>query len=128
MSFVLDASAVLAVILDEDGAAMVLNHAADAHLSTVNASESMAKLMEYGLTPEQSRRQIDRLELNIHPFDIELAASTATLRSSTKQFGLSLGDRACLALSQRTGLPILTSDRRMAESKDVVGIDIRMIR
>lgn len=128
MTFVLDASATLAVILAEAGAEMVLENMADAHLSTVNMSETMTKLIEYGMTLEQACRQIDRLELNVHVFDAELASSVAILRQPTKQLGLSLGDRACLALGQSLNLPILTSDRRMAEAKDIVGIDIRMIR
>lgn len=128
MIFVLDASAALAVILAEDGADIVLANMADAHFSTVNLSETITKLIEFGLSSQQARQQIDRLELNIHVFDATLAEGTAALRPETKQFGLSLGDRACLALSRRLELPILTSDRRMYEARDIVSLDIRMIR
>jgi ribonuclease VapC len=128
VSVVLDASAVLAVILAEDGADFALQHMTDAHLAAVNMSEAMAKLIEYKLSAEQARQQIDRLELFIHDFNAEQAQRTAVLRGSTKQFGLSLGDRACVALGQKLDLPILTSDRRMAEAKSVLGLDIRLIR
>lgn len=128
MTFVLDASAALAVILAEDGAELVLENMTDAHLSAVNMSETMTKLIEYGLTVEQARRQIDRLELNIHEFDAEQAVGAAALRKATKRLDLSLGDRACLALGRVLGLPVLTADQRMAESMDIIGIDIRMIR
>jgi ribonuclease VapC len=125
---VLDASAALAVILNEEGADVVLTHMAEAHFSMVNLAETIAKLIEYGLTAEQARDQIDRLDLNQVPFDQALAVGTALLRQTTKVFGLSLGDRACLALGQHLSLPILTSDRRMAESSAVLGLDIRLIR
>ncbi len=128
MTFVLDASAVLAVVLVEDGAEMVFNHMAGGHLSAVNMSETIAKLIEYGLSTKQAVRQIERLELDIHAFDPEQAETTACLRQPTKRFGLSLGDRACLALGKRLGLPILTSDQRMWESKENIGLDVRMIR
>ena len=100
----------------------------DAHLSAVNMSETMTKLIEYGLTVEQASRQIDRLELKIHEFDAEQAVGAAALRKATKRLGLSLGDRACLALGRVLGLPVLTADQRMAESMDIIGIDIRLIR
>jgi ribonuclease VapC len=128
MNVVLDASAVLAVILAEDGGDYVLQNMTDAHLSAVNMSEVMAKLIQYGLSAVQARVQIERLELQIHDFNSELAEHTAILREKTKQLGLSLGDRACLALGQTLDLCILTSDRRMSEAMPVTGLDIRQIR
>jgi ribonuclease VapC len=128
VSVVLDSSAVLAVILAEDGADFALQHMTDAHLATVNMCEAIAKLIEYKLSAEQARQQIGRLDLYVHDFDAEQAERAALLRGSMKQFGLSLGDRACVALGQKLDLPILTSDRRMAEAKSMVGVDIRLIR
>lgn len=125
---VLDASAVLAALMSEAGSDLVVPHLADAHAGTVNLSESITKLIEYGVTPDVAAEQILRLELSVHDFDLGQARRAAALRSPTKKFGLSLGDRACLALAQHLDMPILTSDRRMAEAKDVLGIDIRMIR
>lgn len=128
MSVILDASAVLAVILNEDGADFVMPYVYDANLAAINLSETIAKLIECKLTSNQARAQIGRLELNIHDFNSDQAERAAILRDHTKQFGLSLGDRACIALSQKLGLPILTSDRRMVEVKSILGIDIRQIR
>jgi ribonuclease VapC len=128
VTFVLDASAVLAAILVEDGADVVIANMANGHLSAVNLSETITKLIEYGVSPQEAMRQIGRLELEINAFDSEQAEATACLRKPTKQFGLSLGDRACLALGKRLGMPILTSDERMWASKENVGLDIRMIR
>lgn len=128
MTFVLDASAVLAVLLSEAGSEKVVPHLGSAHAATVNLSESMTKLMEHRVTAEQAGQQILRLKLVVHDFDFDQARRTAALRPPTKLFGLSLGDRACLALAQVLCMPVLTADRRMAEARDVLGIDIRMIR
>jgi PIN domain nuclease of toxin-antitoxin system len=128
VSVILDASAVLAVILDEDGSNFVLPHVFGAHLAAVNLSETIAKLIEYKLTCEQAVQQVGRLELQIHDFDFDQAERAAVLKDRTKHFGLSLGDRACIALSQKLELAILTSDRRMAEAGATLGIDIQQIR
>ncbi|HMO77405.1 MAG TPA: type II toxin-antitoxin system VapC family toxin [Sphingopyxis sp.] len=128
MTAVLDASAILALLLAEQGSDAVLDHLANAHLGTVNMSEAIAKLAERGIPAEQTRQQIDRLELHIHDFDPDLAERTASLRPPTKPLGLSLGDRACLALALRLGLPVLTADRRMAEADKLVGLRVETIR
>ena len=125
---VLDASAVLAVLLSETGSDRIVPHLGNAHAGTINLSESMTKLIEHRVSAEEAEQQILRLRLAVHDFDFEQARCTAALRLPTKRFGLSLGDRACLALAQHLDMPILTSDRRMAEAKVVLGIDIRMIR
>lgn len=128
MTTVLDASAILALLLDETGSNIVLDQLADAHLSTVNMSEAIAKLAERGIGTGQVRRQIERLELHIHDFDADQAERAAALRPLTKPFGLSLGDRACLALAQRLGVPVLTSDRRMADAAPASDLQIDTIR
>ncbi len=125
---ILDASAVLAVALAEPGADYVLQHMSQTHLVTVNLSEALAKLMEYGVTPENARQQIGRLDCDIHMFDSDLAERTAILRGLTKKYGLSLGDRACLSLCQSLNLPVLTSDQRMSDCGVSLGLDIRPIR
>lgn len=128
MTVVLDASAILALLLDEPGSNVVLDKLADAHLATVNMSEAITKLTERGIGARQVRRQIERLELHIHDFDADQAERAAALRPPTKSFGLSFGDRACLALAQRLGVPVLTSDHRMADAATTIDLRIEMIR
>lgn len=128
MTIILDASAILALLLDEAGADIVLDHLADAHLGSVNMSEAIAKLTEHGIEPGQARLQIARLELHIHDFDADQAERTAALRPLTKRLGLSLGDRACLALAQTLGLAVLTSDHRMADAATPASLRIETIR
>lgn len=60
------------------------------------------------------------------PFDTDLALRAALLRNSTRPYGLSLGDRACLALARREGLPVLTADRSWAKLD--VGVEVVLIR
>lgn len=128
MSYVLDASAVLAMLLDEPGGQMVKDNLQGSHISVVNLSEICAILMDYGMSHDQAQEIVNPLPLRIRTFREAHAWQAARLRPLTKQFGLSLGDRACITQAMLAGLPILTSDRRMAAAKDALGLDIRMIR
>jgi len=110
---VLDASALLASLRRESGAAVVedLLSGPGATMSTVNLSEVVARLIEAGWSELAIRRDISRLNVDLVPFDATDAFETGLLRPLTRQVGLSLGDRACLALAQRLGLPAVTADR-----------------
>lgn len=123
---VLDASALMAVLREEPGAATVeavLDHAA---ISAVNLSEVQAKLVERGTTAELAWSSLIDLDLEVIDFDLSQAKVTGDLRSLTRAQGLSLGDRACLALAQVLGLPAMTADRAWAGL--AVGIEIRTVR
>lgn len=128
MSYLLDASAVLATLLDEPGGDFVYDLMNDSHISVINLSEVYATLLDGGMNFEVADAVVSPLPFRIRTFRDAHAWQTAKLRPLTKRFGLSLGDRACLAHAIMDDLPVLTSDRRMAESKDILGIDIRMIR
>ena len=111
MPIVYDSSAVLAILLDEPGArraAETLNHGV---LSAVNASEVVARLIDQGAKDDDARGALQGLDLAIRPFDESLAVTAGLLRRSTRRHGLSLGDRACLALALRERAPVLTADR-----------------
>lgn len=125
---ILDASAILAVLLREPGADNVIAELSDAHVSTVNLGEALTRMSDSSVAVKDALDQILRLQPAIHDFDQAMASSIAELRLLTKQYGLSLGDRACLALAGSLGLPVLTSDRRMAEAREVLCLDIRLIR
>lgn len=98
----------------------------DAAISTVNLSEVAAKLAEGGMPEEVIREALEGLALGIHDFGRELAFRTAMLRPITRSRGLSLGDRACLALGRRLDLPVLTADRTWAGLD--VGVEITLVR
>jgi len=96
---VLDASAVLAVLNGETGEDKVVALLAESAISSVNLTEVGAKLLEAGMDEASAQIAVSVLGIGeIIDFDEKLAWKAARLRPLTKQFGLSLGDRACLAL------------------------------
>ncbi len=123
---VLDASAVLAVLNEEPGAEQVYPYLPGALLSAVNAAEVAAKLVDSGLTAEEAGNLLDRLGLEVVRFEIHDVVPSALIRVASRAAGLSLGDRACLTLAKRQGLPALTADRQWLAVD--VSVDIRMIR
>lgn len=126
-SGVLDASALLALLQHEPGEALVADTvAAGAYISTVNVSEVVAKLAADGLAEPTIRAWISALELRMVDFDADLAFRAGLLRPSTRRLGLSLDDRACLALASRLGLPAVTADRTWQQLQ--IGIAVEMIR
>lgn len=122
----LDASALLAVIQVEPGAEIVRQALRGAAISAVNLAEVVTKLVETGVSTDEALSTVRGFPVPVMDFDASLAERTGDLRRVTKTLGLSLADRACLALAEREGLPVLTTDRRWAELD--LGIDIRLVR
>jgi ribonuclease VapC len=111
-SAVLDASAVLAVLNQETGADQVVPLiTAGAAISAVNLAEVVGKLADAGVPETVIHAALDPLGLEVMDFDSQLAYRTGLLRPLTRAAGLSLGDRACLALAERLGQPAITSDQ-----------------
>ena len=123
---VLDASAVMALVHGEPGADHVRSRLRGSFLSAVNLSEALAKGLESRASLEDFAHGIATLRLGVEPFDADLAQRAAALRPLTRAAGLSLGDRACLALAQKLGLPALTADGAWRGLE--VGIRIEHIR
>jgi len=124
---VLDASAILALLNQEAGAEMVATFVAEgAAVSAVNLAEVVAKLGEAGLPEEAIETALASLGLEIVDFDVDLAYRAARLRPTTQHLGLSLGDRACLALAQARKQPVVTADRSWATVP--IGVPIQPIR
>jgi ribonuclease VapC len=123
---ILDASAVLALLYGEPGSEQVAAHGQDALLLSVNLSEILSRAIDKGGNAAMVKTAVDRLQLQIIPFDEDLAFDAGQLREETRSIGASLGDRACLALVRATGLPVLTADKRWSELD--IGLDIRQIR
>jgi ribonuclease VapC len=125
-SFVLDASAILAVLNREPGADAAIAEIDNAIVSTVNYAEVASKLIEKGRDRHAVKEAIHGLGVQIADFDQDLADRTGELRPLTRHRGLSLGDRACIALAEREGAPVLTADHRW---RDVIPtIEVRLFR
>jgi ribonuclease VapC len=123
---VADASAVLAVLLREVEAERVAPVLAGARMSSVNLCEVMTRTIDAGGNVQRAGAFIAQLEIEVHPFTEAHAERAAELRRRTRRHGLSLGDRACLALAQALDAPVLTADR--AWTRLGLGLDVRLIR
>ena len=95
-------------------------------MSSVNLAEVATFFTNGGAMIDEVRDILSDLHMSIVPFDDELAYDSAGLRPATERLGLSLGDRACLALAKREGLPVLTADRAWSELD--IGVEVRLIR
>ena len=127
MTRVFDASAVLAAIFDEPGGDRVTELWVDGEnlLSTVNYAEVISKLAERGMPDDEIRIVMEGVPLKLTQFDQATAHAAGLLRRSTRSLGLSLGDRACLALAQSRGAQAVTADRVWKKQK---GVDVVVIR
>lgn len=123
---VLDASAVLCVLFEEPGMERVVASGPGAFVSAVNLSEALSRAIDKGVPAEMCRIGISALGLNVIDFDHEAATEAAALRPATRSLGLSLGDRACLALAQRLRATVLTTDRIW--SRLDIGVVIEQLR
>ena len=83
-------------------------------------------MVERGLTEAAIRGSLDALEIEVVAFDAEQSYTAGLLRPATRTRGLSLGDRACLALARHLGLAVLTADRVWTELD--LGVDVRLAR
>lgn len=123
---VLDASAVLALLHREPGAETVRSILEDSAISTVNLSEVIAKLVETGTDPDKAILLTQAQPFQPMDHTLEQAQVAGALRATTRQAGLSLGDRACLALALALKLPVYTADRAWRDLP--LEIDVRPIR
>jgi PIN domain nuclease of toxin-antitoxin system len=123
---VADASAILAALKQERFDKVDPRRLVGATISAVNVCEILSKLHDDGLSDAQADAAIAAMDLRIVPFDEPQARIAARLRSATHHVGLSLGDRACLALGDRLGYPVVTADRVWASLN--LGIEVAVIR
>lgn len=127
---VLDASAVLAWILCEPGAERVtsLMLQGDCLISSINAAEVVARLADKGRPESALRQVIGHIGARLVPFDTDQATESGLLRPRTRHLGLSLGDRACLALALTHGASVVTADRPWLDLAAPLGLAIECIR
>lgn len=124
--YVLDASALLALINKESGSEQVEKILPKCVMSAINLSESAAVLASISIPQEKIKDMLSELVREIIPFDHEQAFEAAFLRNVTKNYGLSLGDRACIALGRVKKIPVITADKIWADI--ACGVEIHLIR
>jgi PIN domain nuclease of toxin-antitoxin system len=118
---------VLASFYGEAGADIVDDIIRESIISTVNAAEVISKLVERGMTAAIAKSVLIDTGIEIAPFDLDQAEITGDLRGKTRAQGLSLGDRACLALAKRIDGRAVTADRAWAAIEDI-GVEIVLLR
>ena len=126
MTVILDASALLAYLHHEKGWEIVRTTMAESAISAVNWSEVAQKIERKGLAVDKARGFLDELGLAIASFSADQAEQAARLWEKTHQKGLSLADRACLALAMERNVPVLTADRAWGELD--LPVEIRLVR
>lgn len=126
MSVVLDASALLAYLQDEPGGERVRDVLADSVMSSVNWAEVIGKARDERVDTQGLREDLASLGLALEPFSAEQGEIAGQLKERTKRLGLSLGDRACLALGSDRGETVYTADRAWLHLE--LGVDIEAIR
>ena len=128
MTFVLDASALLAVFNDEPGADRVIAVLDDAVINSVNIAEVAAGLVAKGKSQSQARAAVRVLGCRVSDADQEMGLDAGFLRKLTETAGLSLGDRFCLAQGRRLGATVMTADRQWLRIAEVCEVTIEFIR
>lgn len=124
---VVDASVVIAYLRREPGWESLEGHLASACLiGAVNLTEVIGTLRDKGIAPEVIDRILDQLALTVMPYDEPQAREAGELRVASRHLGLSLGDRACLALARVQKLTAITTDSAWGQLD--VGIQVQVVR
>jgi ribonuclease VapC len=123
---VLDASALLTLFFREPGHEKVTSVLAESSMSTVNLAEVLARFTRDGHSSLQVLSLLRASPIEWVAFDADQAALVADLVPRTRHLGLSLGDRACLALASTMGAPAMTADE--AWTKLDLGVEVQLLR
>jgi ribonuclease VapC len=126
VTFVLDASAVLAFVYQEAGHDTVLPLLESAHISAANWSEVLQKIASRGGDPDRQGVRLRALGVEVEPLTADEAATAARLYPTTRTAGLSLGDRCCLALALKLTVPAVTAEKAWANAD--VPVELKLIR
>ncbi len=123
---VVDSSVALAVLRGERGADFGRPRLLEGVMSAVNYAEVISRLIDLGAPAANAVAATRDLGMQVAPLDAATAADAGCLRDLTRDRGLSLGDRACLALGRRLALPVYTADRAWAELD--LSVEVVLIR
>jgi PIN domain nuclease of toxin-antitoxin system len=123
---VLDASALLAFLFREPGMDRVRETLPDSVMSSVNLAEVITTAIRRGGKLPEIVDVLAQLPMKTLPFDSQDAIFAVSLYPVTKEMGLSLADRCCLALGARLGVPVLTADTEWAGLN--IGVQVEAIR
>ena len=126
LSVVFDSSALLAISFGEAGAERAARGLKGGMMSAVNVAEVISRYVDLGVSEEDARASLLAFGLEIRPFDETQAMAAGLMRTITQKLGLSLGDRACLALAVQEGATVFTADRSWAALD--LEIEVELVR
>ena len=126
MSRVLDASALVAFLHGEPGGEAVSQALEGAWVSAVNWAEVLQKSLQRTVEIAGMEQDFVDVGVSFEPFTSRHAEIAANLWARTREFGLSLSDRACLALAMEKALPVLTADRAWSALR--LDVEVRVVR
>ena len=128
MRYVLDSSAVIALLSREPGAEKVAGLLDISLISSVNFSEVVGFFARRGLTRSDVENYLPAQALEVVPVDRKTAFEAGMMLQLLSQYGLSLGDRICLALARQRSAPVLTADRMWMKVAADLGVTVELIR
>lgn len=123
---VLDSSVILAILFNEPGGERVIDVLQGALLSTVNLAEVHTRLLLAGSSSALAWDRLLSMGCDICFFDGTQARLAGELIGTTRTFGLSLGDRACLALAIERRARAYTTNPAWKNLH--LGIEVEVIR
>ena len=123
---VFDSSVLIAILRQDPGSEVGEQSLNDALISTVNLAEVATYLARNSVPPETIDRALTAFPIEVVPFDREQGLIAGCLYPACKSLGLSLGDRACLALAKSKNLPVLTADKAWLELE--INVEVKSIR
>ena len=128
MTVVLDSSVIVAALLQEPGGDQVADCMGEGLISTVNVAEVYAIFTRRSLPQSILATFLGYRGIEIVPLSLAVAEATGRMVAMTASAGLSLGDRACLALGLSRRATILTADRAWLQFAEPLGLEIKIIR
>lgn len=127
VEYVLDSSALLAVLSLEPGHERVKELLDRSAISAVNLAEAINKLAQKTSSGESAREYLSPMELTVESWSEEMAYQSAEFSRFHKSHGLSFGDRACLTLAKRLHATAVTADRSWRRAPSL-GVPIMIFR
>ncbi|MFU7501632.1 MULTISPECIES: type II toxin-antitoxin system VapC family toxin [unclassified Candidatus Tisiphia] len=126
--FLLDTSAIIALLKQESGYKILEDVIASSALSSVNLSELVSVLTRSNIKENEIDTIITDIVPDIIPFSESISIKAGKLISLTKDYGLSLGDRACIATGGYYNMEIYTTDRIWLKLSDKLPVKITLVR
>lgn len=114
--YILDASALLALIQNEEGTQVVDSLLDDSTIHSVNLAEVARKLVQKGMSVVEATELLSDLHLDVIE---ELSEKQAYHTANWTGRGLSLGDSVCLTTGHVYEHTIVTADRAWSKLENV---------